>query len=266
MSTLGHYSAVGGFAALNFALALTLATIRQPGFPKVWLSLVMAVNLVALVASLTWAPLIVLPFVAGVILWYGRRLPRQLAVTVVALAIAFAVSWPAVSDRVSTQGVLTSPGEGFAIPVSFAYRLRVWEAFFVPALANHIWLGTGTVIPSEVPTRLVNFVDNEYLAEGFRAGIAGLALLFVMLTAIAVAGWKSRASPDPMHNSLGALALAVVVFFALIGFTSEYMFFGGVSQELAMLIGLLSAKCAVRARIVLRSPVPTIQQRAPAPA
>jgi O-antigen ligase len=106
-----------------------------------------------------------------------------------------------------------------------------------------------------VPTRLINFVDNEYLAEGFRAGIAGLALLFVMLTTIAVVGWKSRASPDPMHRSLGALALAVVVFFALIGFTSEYMFFGGVSQELAMLIGLLSAKCAVPARLVLRSPV-----------
>jgi hypothetical protein len=255
MSTLGHYSAVGGFATLNFALALTLATIRQPGFPRAWLSLVMAVNLVALVASLTWAPLIVLPFVAGVILWYGRRVPRQLGVTVVALAIAFAVSWPAVSDRVSTQGVLTSPGQGFVIPVSFAYRLQVWEAFFVPALADHMWLGTGTVIPSEVPTRLINFVDNEYLAEGFRAGIAGLALLFVMLTTIAVVGWKSRASPDPMHRSLGALALAVVVFFALIGFTSEYMFFGGVSQELAMLIGLLSAKCAVPARLVLRSPV-----------
>jgi O-antigen ligase len=245
MSTLGHFSAVGGFATLNFALALTLATIRQPGFPKAWLSLVMAVNLAALVASLTWAPLIVLPFVAGVILWYGRRVPRQLAVTVVALAIAFAVSWPAVSARVSSQGVLTSPGEGFVIPASFAYRLRVWEAFFAPALADHIWLGTGTVIPSEVPTTLINFVDNEYLAEGFRAGLVGLALLFMMLVTIAVVGWRSRASMDPMHRSLGALAVAVVVFFALIGFTSEYMFFGGVSQELAMLIGLLSAKCAV---------------------
>jgi hypothetical protein len=247
MSTLGHYSAVGGFATLNFALALTLATIRQPGFPKWWLTIVMAVNLAALVASLTWAPLIVLPFAAGVILWYGRHVPRQLGITVVALAIAFMVLWPAVSSRGTSQGVFTSVGEGFVIPASFAYRLRVWEAFFVPALSDHIWLGTGTVIPSGVPTTLVNFVDNEYLTEGFRAGMVGLTLLFMMFATIAVAGWRSRASPDPMQRSLGALTLALVVFFALNGLTSEYMFFGGVSQEFAMLIGLLSAKCALRA-------------------
>lgn len=254
MSTLGHYSAVGAFATLNFALALTLATVRHPGFPKAWLTVVMAVNLAALVASLTWAPLMVLPLVAGVIFWYGRRVPRQLGVTVVVLAIAFAAFWPAVSARGTAQGVLTSAGEGFVIPASFAYRLRVWEAFFVPALADHIWLGTGTVIPSEVPTPLTNFVDNEYLREGFRAGFVGLALLLMMLITIAVVGWRSRASPDPMRRSLGALALALVLFFALIGFTAEYMFFGGVSQEFAMLMGLLSAKCALPAQVTPRYP------------
>jgi O-antigen ligase len=264
MSTLGHYSAVGGFATLNFALALTLATIRQPGFPRVWLTVVMAVNLAALVASLTWAPLLVVPFAAGVILWYGRRIPRQLGVTVVALAIAFAVFWPAVSARGTSQGVLTSTSDVFVIPASFAYRLRVWEAFFLPALSDHVWLGTGTVIPSEVPTTLVNFVDNEYLAEGFRAGIAGLALLLMMFITIAVVGWRSRASQDPMHRSLGALALALVVFFALNGFTSEYMFFGGVSQEFAMLMGLLSAKSAGHFHLAVRAPAAAIREPAAA--
>lgn len=260
MSTLGHYSAVGAFATLNFALALTLATVRHPGFSKVWLTVVMTVNLAALVASLTWAPLIVLPFVAGVIFWSGRRVPRQFAVTVVALAIAFVAFWPAVSARGTAQGVLTSGG-GLVIPASFAYRLRVWEAFFVPALADHIWLGTGTVIPSEVPTTLTNFVDNEYLREGFRAGIVGLALLVMMFITIAVVGLRSRASPDPMERSLGALALALIVFFALLGFTAEYMFFGGVSQEFAMLMGLLSAKSAVQVQAAMRSPAPTVQTR-----
>jgi hypothetical protein len=241
MSTLGHYSAVGAFAALNFLLALALATMRHPAFSKVWLSVVMAVNLAALVASLTWAPLLVLPVAAALVMWYGRSIPRQLGVTVVALAVAFVLFWPAVSARGSAQGGLSSVGEGFVIPASFAYRLRVWDAFFVPALGDHILLGTGTVIPSEVPTPLVNFVDNEYLREGFRAGLGGLALLFLMMATLAVVGWRSRASPDPMRRSFGALAVALVPFFALVGFTAEYLFFGGVSQEFAMLVGLLSA-------------------------
>jgi O-antigen ligase len=109
-----------------------------------------------------------------------------------------------------------------------------------------------------VPTTLVNFVDNEYLTEGFRAGMVGLTLLFMMFATIAVAGWRSRASPDPMQRSLGALALALVVFFALNGLTSEYMFFGGVSQEFAMLMGLLSAKCALRV-YATRVEVPSIE-------
>ena len=241
ISTLGHYSAVGAFAAVNYMLALTLSTMRHPAFPRLWLGAVMVANLAGLVASLTWAPLLALPLVTALVLWYGRHVPRQLSLTVAALAVAIVLLWPAVSGRGVAQGVLSSSGQNLVIPESFAYRVRVWEAFFVPALQDNLLLGTGTVIPSEVPTRLINFVDNEYLHEGFRAGIVGIILLLVMLVTVAIAGWRSRASPDPLRRSLGAACLALVLFFAVVGLTAEYMFFAGVSQEFAMLLGLLSA-------------------------
>src|SRR5258708_32617676 len=76
ISTLGHYSAVGAFATVNYMLALTLSTMRHPGFPKLWLSLVMVVNIGGLVASLTWAPLLALPPVTVLVLWYCHHLPR----------------------------------------------------------------------------------------------------------------------------------------------------------------------------------------------
>jgi hypothetical protein len=243
-STLGHYSAVGAFAAINFTLALALSTMRHPDFPRLWLSLVMAVNLAGLVSSLTWAPLIVLPLLVVLVMWYGRHVPRQLGITLLALAVAFVLFWPAISGRGAVQGVLNGAGQELAIPTTFAYRMRVWEAFFVPALADHVWLGNGTVIPSDVPTPLTNFVDNEYLREGFRAGIVGIALLVLMLASIGVVGWRQRGSPDPLQRSLGATSLAMVVFFPLVGITAEYMFFAGVSQEFAMLIGLLGAGAA----------------------
>lgn len=241
ISTLGHYSAVGAFATVNYMLALTLSTMRHPEFPKLWLSLVMVVNLAGLVASLTWAPLLALPLVTIVVLWYGRNVPRQLGMTVAALAIAMLLFWPAVSSRGSAQGVISSGGSNLVIPESFAYRIRVWQAFFVPALADNFIFGTGTVIPSEVPTPLTNFVDNEYLREGFRAGLVGITLLLTMFATVVFVAVRSRASPDPMRRSLAAACLGMVLFFAFVGLTAEYLFFAGVSQEFAMLLGLFSA-------------------------
>jgi hypothetical protein len=251
-STLGHYSAVGAFGTINYALALALATARHPAFNRIWLTVVMTVNVVALVASLTWAPLLVLPLVTGVILWQGRRVPRELGLTIAALGLAFALFWPSVSNRTGQQGVLSSGNQGIVIPSTFQVRINYWNEFFVPALMDHIWLGTGTVIPPVVPTHLLNFVDNEYLREGFRAGIPGLILLFIMLTTVAVIGGRARSHPDLTRRSLGSTALVLVGFFALIGFTAEYMFFGGVSQEFAMILGLLAAAGPIAAPAVSR--------------
>jgi hypothetical protein len=251
-STLGHYSAVGAFGAMNFALALSLATVRHQEFSRAWLSLVMVVNLAAVVVSLTWAPLLVLPLMAGIVLWHGRRVPRELGITAGALAVAFVLFWPAVSGRIAQQGL--AAGQGVVIPQTFATRLDHWQVFFLPALADHVWLGTGTIIPSIVPTPLTDYVDNEYLRDAFRAGVVGLILLLVMLLAIALTGWRSRrASSGPMYRSLGSTCLALVVFLALIGVTAEYLFFGGVSQEFAMLVGLLAAHDRVEAFATQRS-------------
>ncbi len=263
MSTLGHYSAVGAFGAMNFALALSLATVRHPDFSGPWLIVVMVVNLAAVVVSLTWAPLLVIPLVAVIVLWHGRHVPRELGVTVVALAVAFVLFWPAVSERIAQQGLASSVG--LVVPQTFQTRLDHWQQFFLPALADHVWLGSGTIIPSIVPTPLTDFVDNEYLRDAFRAGVVGLTLLLVMLLAIAVTGWRSRrAGSDPTVRSLGSTCLALVVLLALIGMTAEYLFFGGVSQEFAMLVGLLAAQNLVEARAEQRSATDALTSHSPA--
>jgi hypothetical protein len=244
-STLGYYSAVGAFGAINYTLALALLTMRHPAFSRLWLSLVMAINMGGLVASLTWAPLLVLPLVTAVVLWRGRRVPRELAMVVAALAVAFVLLWPNVNSRGAQQGVLSSAGVGLTIPHTFDYRMHFWEEFFVPALADHMWLGTGTVLPSVVPGRLVTYVDNEYLRQGFRAGLLGVVLLLIMQATVAYVGWRSRASPSASRRSLGATSLALAVFFLLCGVVGEYLFFAGVSQEFAMIIALAGATAPV---------------------
>jgi O-antigen/teichoic acid export membrane protein len=198
----------------------------------------MGVGVLGVIVSETWATLVAIPVATILILLYGRRVPRELVVTVIAGLIALAVLWPFISARVDSQQLVTA--QGFALPESMQTRIRYWNEFIVPALSDHIWIGTGTVIPSTVPASLSTFVDNEYLWAAFRAGVTGVALLLGMLLAIMGAGWRVRSSPDPSHRAVGAAALAAAVVLLLLGTTAQYITFAGLSQEFAMLVGVLA--------------------------
>lgn len=238
-STLGHYSAVGAFGAFTYIIALALATVRAPGYPRWWLTGVMGAGVLGVFASETWATTVAIPVATVLILIYGRRVPRELVVTVVVGLLALVVLWPLIGARADSQQLITA--QGLALPESMQTRIRYWNEFIIPALSDHLWIGTGTVIPSTVPERLSTFVDNEYLWAAFRAGVAGVALLLGMLLAIIAAGWRPRSSLDLTHRAIGAAALAAAAVILLLGTTAQYITFAGLSQEFAMLVGVLAA-------------------------
>ncbi len=237
-STLGHFSAVGAFGALTYIVALSLATVRHPGFSSRWLTLVMAAGLLGVVVSETWAPLAALPVVTVIIVFYGRRIPRELIVTAGLGLVGLVFLLPLIAARFDSQQLVTA--SGFALPESMQTRIRYWNEFIIPALSDHIWLGTGTVIPSSVPAPLATFVDNEYLWAAFRAGIPGVALLVAMLVCVMAVGWGARGSTDPFRRALGAASLATAAMLLLLGATAQYITFAGLSQEIAMLVGVLA--------------------------
>jgi O-antigen/teichoic acid export membrane protein len=237
-STLGHYSAVGAFGALTFILALAIATVRHPGFSSLWLTIVMGAGVLGVVVSETWAPLAALPVVTLIIVVYGRRVPRELVITLALGLLSLVFLWPLISARFDSQQLITA--QGFALPESMQTRIRYWNEFIIPALSDHIWLGTGTVIPSSVPAPLTTFVDNEYLWAAFRAGIPGVALLAGMLVFTIVVAWGVRSSRDSARRALGAATFATMVMLLLLGATAQYITFAGLSQEIAMLVGVLA--------------------------
>ena len=249
-STLGVYGAVGAFAALNFILALTLANRRGSRLNNAWLSGVIVVNLAAVVASLTWAPAAALLLGAGVVMWYARRVPRQIWIGAGAALVALMVLWPAVSSRIADQQL------SWGNIQTLDQRVINWQIYFLPVLREHIWFGTGTVIPGDLPAKLADFVDNEFLRIGFRAGVIGVGLLIAMLSVVGLNAWSSRDSVDPWRRVLGAVALATVVTVVLTGFTAEYLNFGGLSQYIAMIFGLLAA----RLRYSPQSPLPLAEE------
>jgi O-Antigen ligase len=234
-SLLEHWSSFGAYAVLNFAVALAIAATPGAGYNSRWLTLVMAANAVAVLASQTQAAVGGLLLVIVVIMLHRRRLPRQLLPTIAALAIGVAAFWPQVSARVEQQLGTAALGT----PESLQTRIGYWNQLFVPVFLEHPWFGSGTVISTEVPPRLTLFVDNEYLGMGFRAGFAGEALLLLMFGAVLVTAWRSRGSPVPMAAAIGAASAAFVVALAVMGMTAEYLTFAGVAEAFWIVVGLM---------------------------
>jgi O-antigen/teichoic acid export membrane protein len=245
-SLLGHYSAVGGLALLTCLLAVALAAIRHRGFSPLWLLAVAGANVIGLIASQTLAPLVVLPLATVIVLLLIGRLPLRMTLGLLGGGAAAALlMWPAISQRLEDQGLISAGKLSLLLPETLQTRLFYWKAFIVPALADHLWFGSGTVIPGSVPDPLTSYVDNEYLWAGFRAGIPGIAVLLLLLGVVFWQGARRRGA-DPSRQAIGAAAAAAAFSIVLLGITAQYVTFGGVTQMFAMLVGLLAGLSAHR--------------------
>jgi|GEM_PF-1276295 len=239
-SLLEHWSGVGAFAVLNYTLALALATYRTPGYPSLWLGVVMAMNVGDVFLSQTQAALIGLALATVVILWQGRRIPwREFALTMVGMLAVVAIFAAQITARIEQQ--IGPQSVSIVAPESLQTRFQYWGEFFLPELADNFWTGTGTVIPSEVPVRLQNYVDNQYLSTGFRAGIVGEGLLVMLFVTIGVAGWRNRLSSNPLRRVLGATTFASTLVLAVMGTTAEYLTYAGVAQQFWLVVALLGS-------------------------
>jgi hypothetical protein len=240
-SLVGHYSAVGGLCLLNFILAAALAGARRPGFRAPALVAFMLANAAGIIASETLAPFLLLaPAALGLALIY-RRISREMLALAAALGAGALALWPRVSSRLVEQGLLSGGQLMIAIPQTMQHRLDLWDEFILPALRDHIWLGTGTLMPGTVPEPLAQYVDSEYLWAGFRAGIPGIATLVLMLTLVAWAGLSESRSDDSWRRAIGPSAGFSAIALMLMGVTAQYLTFGGIVQEFGMLVGLLTA-------------------------
>jgi hypothetical protein len=239
-SLLEHPSSFGAFAALAYGLALSLITAKPEGYSRRWLTVAMAINAAAVFISLTQAAVIGLVVATAVITWHQRRVPKELLVMAFAVLVGVAAFWPAVSARLENQ--LQAPsGSSLVVPESINTRLQYWDQFFLPLVKQHIWLGTATVIPTDIPTRLDTYVDNEYLGVVLRAGVVGLGLLVTLYVVIGTVAIRQRRGRDPMDRAIGSVGLAAVLVLAIIGTTAEYLTFLGVAQEFWFIVGAMAA-------------------------
>jgi hypothetical protein len=240
-STLEHFSALGAFGVFNFTLAFALHTHRVRGYSTPWLAFVMLVNAGSIVASQTWASAVALPFACLLVCAHARRLPPNLGPMIAVTTLAVVLCWPMISSRFAQQQLFEYGRPVFTLPQTMAFRVQNWQQFFIPSLAtdDRFVFGTGTVIPSDVPASLDNFVDNEFIRMAFRAGLPGLAMLVIVQVGIFVDAWRKRGGQG-WAQPLGAAVAACVVALVMMELTAEYMGFAGVSQLFWMLVGIFA--------------------------
>lgn len=256
-SVLSHWSSFGAYSVLAYTLALALSATRHRSFPRAWLTAVMILNAIAAIASGTQAAVIGLALATVIVAVCARRVPRQAAVVGVALALGVALLWPQISPRIEQQ----LGGQGVQTPESLSVRETYWSELFLPVLEPHILVGTGTVVPSQVPANRAAFVDNEYLVMAFRAGIIGLAVLILMYGSVATVGWRLRGGVDPELRAVATTAATYVPVLAVMGMTAEYLTYGGVAQTFWMVVGLLGASRVTAASDVRPAPAAVVWAR-----
>ena len=238
-STVIHFSGLAAVSLLGYTLALSLAASRVEGLSQWWLGAVMGSSLLGLLASLTYAPFVLLPAVTAIVCLRLRCIPRALWVVGAGAAASGIALWPLLSQRLAEQ---LGNGGSLLMPQSLAVRLGYWQEFFYPALVQHgLWLGTATQLPGEVPAYLAQYIDNNYLDQAFRAGVVGVALSLALYAAIGITAWKVTGAPERIHRAIGAAVLATILALLALDVTSEYLTFAAFLQLFWMLVGLVGA-------------------------
>jgi hypothetical protein len=210
------------------------------------------VNAVALVETLSIAP------IAGVIagtailgIWH-RGLGRVMVALVAVLAIGLVVFGGRIDARYASE-FNQSPGEGrsAAVPQTVQYRYDLWTNQLLPLLKGHELTGYGPDLPSQLQN--FPFTESLYISLLYRGGVILLVVWIALFTAMGLAAFKSTRDRDPLQQALGVALVAAIVCLVFMQALEADFTDDGMPQVLWMLLGLLAFRevsvTAVRGRV-----------------
>lgn len=240
--TIWH--SLGGYLLIPAVLATVLLLRRdRKVLSTPVLVLVLALDVAALVLSVTVTLLLWLPVAVLLAALFARRLVRAVVVLAVLAAAALLVFPDAIADRTEQQTTQTDatasvggPDVGFL--QTLQYRILVWQRDYLPVVAEAAPVGLGT---EKVERALFASTENQNLTYVLRGGIGLLTAAWVGLGAIAVRALRhARAPANPSRS--GALALVgVISFLPAATMVWPYVSNAGLSYALVAIAGAVLA-------------------------
>lgn len=257
-TTLRITSVIGGwndFAAyLCFVLVISIAaaSARVSILPRLLFNGIVALDLVALLITGSFASIFGLVAglgILGLLFRKGTQMLRQLALiggSMLAAALVFA---PLFATRLHDQ---FGGGNQGIIAQSLVYRFYLWQAYFLPAIARQPLLGVGLVIPASIPWPTT---DSGYLYLLFSGGVIYL-LCYACFTWCCVRGTRhilksarpgtaTPTGPDTVAAALAAGGLALVLILLGMNVSEAYFTYTAAASVLWMaLAGAMAAATA----------------------
>lgn len=253
--TIWH--SLGGYLLIPAVLATVLLLRRdRKVLSTPLLVCVLAVDVSALVLSVTVTLLLWLPVAVLLAALFARRLVRAVAVLAVLAAVALLVFPEAIADRTEQQTTATEataalggPDAGFL--QTLQYRVLVWQRDYLPVVAEAAPIGLGT---EKVEGALFASTENQNLTYVLRGGIGLVAAAWLAMGAIAVRALRhARAPANPSRS--GALALVgVVSFLPAATMVWPYVSNAGLSYALVAIAGAVLAVEPSRPRADVLAP------------
>jgi hypothetical protein len=225
------------------ALALVLEGDKQSIASRRFLGIVLTINVLAIVSTLTVAMgLTGIP--AAIFLGFLYRRTRDVVVgLLVATLVAGALFAPALTLRYQQQYESGSPVRASGgTPQTFTYRVHVWQRDYLPLLEPVLLQGYGNRLPESA--RFAH-TENQYITYLLRGGapllIVALGLLFCTAVSGQGAARRYGGPPRALGRAAVVTALALVPLFVIWPYLSN----AGFGQSWPVLAGLLVAASRV---------------------
>jgi hypothetical protein len=194
-------------------------------------ALVQTVTLTSMIGALVGS----LALVAG----HPRRwrMLAGVAAMVVGLSVAFA---PLLATRIDEQTATVTSNRASArnpiVPQSVAFRYDIWTKESLPAIREHLLLGTGPTIPAGVGWRST---ESMYITLLFRGGVVLLVVWLALMAALLHAGSRRFDSSDVTQRVAGRALVTLVAVLLVMQLIQPYLTYGGVSHVLWFLAALV---------------------------
>ncbi|VXC45595.1 conserved membrane hypothetical protein [Pseudoclavibacter sp. 8L] len=253
-STIGHWTALGGYLAVAGTLLCTELILRASDAVKrsgLWLTIAILIVFVAAVATLTFSTIAVLAVALLVtFLKLGARITWVVLGGAAGL-VGWSVFGAEVAGRLDAQSVVSkqTADELQWLPSTVAYRVRIWQNETIPALEQRPLTGWGQEVynfPSwtQFPTSL-SWVspESQWLGLAMRGGVIVMLAYVIVLILIFVVLHRSRAALG------GGYIVVITMLLALIatGLINSPFSTNGVPQILWPALGAIMAASHLRA-------------------
>lgn len=229
-----------------------------------WLTVVLLVDLSALVLAVTITLLIWLPIAFLVAAALARQLTRAVALVLVIALGAFAAFPQVLLGRVEAQSTQTEYTQGGVLPQTVEYRILVWQRDYLPLFDSAAAAGLGNDLPDDV---VFESTENQYITLALRGGLGLVLLALVALGALTVRAlrharapdeWDPHALPGPsVARSAAQASLGILVFLPAGMLMWPYLTNAGMSQALFAFAG---AALAIEPRRLSRFAAATLHR------